>query len=109
MVWFYGISNIVGYLMPNPFYTYILDILFLITLLNELIFHTVKRLHLFLSNTNNSSYYGSFVIKTVLFQTVQIRIINKVKLFQVVLTITNNSIIDQSFVYALINVKTVLF
>ena len=21
-VWFYGISTIVGYLMPNPFYTY---------------------------------------------------------------------------------------
>ncbi len=23
LVWFYGISTIVGYLMPNPFYTYI--------------------------------------------------------------------------------------
>ena len=22
LVWFYGISTIVGYLMPNPFYTY---------------------------------------------------------------------------------------
>ncbi len=26
MVWFYGISTIVGYLMPNPVYTYILNI-----------------------------------------------------------------------------------
>ena len=31
MIWFgwvgfYGISTIVGYLMPNPFYTYILNI-----------------------------------------------------------------------------------
>ena len=26
MVWFYGISTIVGNLMPNPFYTYILNI-----------------------------------------------------------------------------------
>ena len=26
LVWFYGISTIVGYLMPNPLYTYILDI-----------------------------------------------------------------------------------
>ena len=26
LVWFYGISTIVGYLMPNPFYTYILNI-----------------------------------------------------------------------------------
>ena len=25
-VWFYGISTIIGYLMPNPLYTYILDI-----------------------------------------------------------------------------------
>ena len=26
LVGFYGISTIVGYLMPNPFYTYILNI-----------------------------------------------------------------------------------
>ena len=26
MVWFYGISTIVGYLMPNRLYTYILKI-----------------------------------------------------------------------------------
>ena len=26
LVWFYGISTIVGYLMPNPVYTYILNI-----------------------------------------------------------------------------------
>ena len=26
LVWFYGISTIVGYLMPNPFYTFILNI-----------------------------------------------------------------------------------
>ena len=26
LVWFYGISTIVGYLMPNPLYTCILDI-----------------------------------------------------------------------------------
>ena len=26
LIWFYGISNIMGYLMPNPPYTYILDI-----------------------------------------------------------------------------------
>ena len=26
LFWFYGISTIVGYLMPNPLYTYILDI-----------------------------------------------------------------------------------
>ena len=26
LVWFYGTSIIVGYLMPNPLYTYILNI-----------------------------------------------------------------------------------
>ena len=26
LVWFYGISTIEGYLMPNPFYTHILNI-----------------------------------------------------------------------------------
>ena len=26
LVWFYGISTIVGYLKPNPVYSYILDI-----------------------------------------------------------------------------------
>ena len=30
-VWFYGISIIVGYLMPNPVFKYILDIWFLNT------------------------------------------------------------------------------
>ena len=32
LVWFYGISTIVGYLMPNPLYTYILDIYDLVEL-----------------------------------------------------------------------------
>ena len=26
LVWFYGISTIVGYLIPNPFYTYLSNI-----------------------------------------------------------------------------------
>ena len=26
LVWFYGISTIVGYLMPNPVFTYVLNI-----------------------------------------------------------------------------------
>ena len=32
MIWFDGISTIVGYLMPNPLYTYILDIYVLVGL-----------------------------------------------------------------------------
>ena len=47
MVWFDGISNIVGYLMPNPVYTHILDI--------------YKWLQVFLSNTNSSIKHQSFV------------------------------------------------
>ena len=31
LIWFYGISTVVGHLMPNPFYTYILNIWFLNT------------------------------------------------------------------------------
>ena len=31
LVWFYGISTIVGYLMPNPVFRYILDIWFVNT------------------------------------------------------------------------------
>ena len=30
-VWFYGISTIVGYLMPDPILTYILNVLFINT------------------------------------------------------------------------------
>ena len=64
LVWFYGISTIVGYLMPNPFYTYKIYVIckhiLQITFLNEpeLIFflHVVKWFHLFLSNMNNSIY-----------------------------------------------------
>ena len=32
MIWFYGISIIVGYLMSNPLYTYILNIYDLVCL-----------------------------------------------------------------------------
>ena len=66
LVGFYGISTIVGYLIPNPVYIYIyiryiwfVNIL-LITFLNEsvLIFlHTVKWFQVLLLNTNNSIYY----------------------------------------------------
>ena len=36
-------------------------------------------------------------------------LVNKVKWFQVLLCITNNSIKHQSFIYTQLNVKTVLF
>ena len=26
LIWFYGISTIVGYLMPNPVFTYVLNL-----------------------------------------------------------------------------------
>ena len=41
LVWFHGISTIVGYLIPNPVYTYIkymiCKLILLITFLNELV------------------------------------------------------------------------
>ena len=67
LVRFYGISTIVGYLMPNSFHK-----------------------------------YKWFYFK-------QFSSVNKVKWFQVLLCITNNSIKHQSFVYTQLNVKTVLF
>ena len=39
----------------------------------------------------------------------QLILFNTIKWFQVLLCITNNSIKHQSFVYTLLNVKTVLF
>ena len=49
MGWFYGISTIRGYLMPNPLYTYISNMIckhiLLIMFLNEpklILLHTVK-------------------------------------------------------------------
>ena len=35
LVWFYGISTIVGYLMPNPVYIWLCKHILLITFLNE--------------------------------------------------------------------------
>ena len=63
LVWFYGISTIVGYLMPNPFCTY------------------------------KQFYFRLFSL------------VNKIKSFQVLLSITNNSIKNPSFIYTQLNVK----
>ena len=85
LVGFYGISTIVGYLMPNLVFTYILTYM-----ICKHIFYiyTVKR--------SNSS------ISINLIQ------VNKVKQFQVLLCITNNSINHQSFVYTQLSEQTVL-
>ena len=58
LVWFYGISTIVGYLMPNPFYTYIKYMIskhiLKITFLNKpepvFLLHTIKWFHLILNS-----------------------------------------------------------
>ena len=66
LVWYYGISTIVGYQMQNPLYTYILDIkdfksfFFVDKFLTEpklILLYTVKWFQVFLLNTNNSIYY----------------------------------------------------
>ena len=49
LAWFYGISTIVGHLMPNPVYTSILDIYNLLTIVKK-----VKWFQVFLCITNNS-------------------------------------------------------
>ena len=80
---------------------------------------------LFLWHINHCRLFNDktiFIHKTVLFQTIQFSIslniknssilssfVKKVKWFQVLLCITNNSINHQTFIYTQLNVKTVLF
>ena len=88
LVGFYGISTIVGYLMPNTLYTYIINIWFL----------------------NTFCRYPLLNNQIVLFQIIQFSIHkSKVKWFQVLLCIPNNSIKHQSFVCTQLNEQTVLF
>ena len=67
---FYGVSSIVGYLMPYPTFTYLLNIWFV----------------------NTFCRYTQFNMQTVLFLTIQFSISRNIKRFQVLLCITNNSI-----------------
>ena len=76
MVLFHDISTIVGYLMPNPVFTYILNIWFI----------------------NTFCRYSQLNDKTVQYLTIQFSI-NQFKWFQVLLCITDNSIKHKSFVY----------
>ena len=87
LVWFYDISTTVGYLMPNPVFTHIL---------NKWFVNTFYR-------------YTQLNDQTVPFLTIQFSLSQYVKCFQVLLCITNNSIKHQSFVYAQSNDQTVLF
>ena len=73
-VWFYGISTIVGYLIPNPVFTYISNIWFV----------------------NTFWRYTQLNDETVLFLIIHF---NKVNWSQALLCITNSSIKHQSFVY----------
>ena len=79
LVRFYGISTIVGYLMPNPLYTYIKYIWFVNTYSwkhFKWVWHTVKWFQILQCISNNLSRYQSFVCsqlnnQTVLFLTIQ--------------------------------------
>ena len=70
LAWVYAISTLVDYLMPNPLYTYILNIqrsgfkycyLTLIILFNTIHLHLVKWFQVLLSISNNSIKHPSFV------------------------------------------------
>ena len=54
LFWFYGISTIVGYLMPNPVYTYISNIYDLQTLL--ITFLNKPKLIFFCTQLNDVKY-----------------------------------------------------
>ena len=87
LVWFYGISTIVGYFTSNPVITYVLNIWFV----------------------NTFCWYPQLNGQTVLFLIIQFTKVNKVKWFKVSRCITNCSIKHHSFVYIQLNGKTVLF
>ena len=55
LVWFYGISTTVGYLMPNPIYTYILNIYMMCKHIcrEHSFLHTVKWFQVLLYNSYN--------------------------------------------------------
>ena len=76
LVWFYGISTIVGYLMLNPLYTYILNIYDLIgfydistilvyLMLNPIYTYEIYMIYKHKSTKLNSSkyYYVSLIIQ----------------------------------------------
>ena len=75
MVWFYGISTIVGYLMPNLVYTYILDI-YMICKHKSTKLNGSKYCYVSLTIQLNSShlFIHSVNDQTVLFQTIQFSI-----------------------------------
>ena len=87
LVWFYGISTNVGYLMPTPVFTYILNIWFI----------------------NTFSTYTLLNDQSVLFLRIQFSWSHKVKWFQVLLCIINNLIKHQSFGYTQLNDQIVLY
>ena len=80
LVLFYGISTIVGYLMPNP-----------------VLFQTIQFSIVTQFKCQKQFYFRFFSF------------VNKVKWFQVLLCITNNSIKHHSFIYIQLNDQTVLF
>ena len=58
LVWFYSISTIVGYLMPNPFYTYILNIYGLVWLA----FRVINHCRLFIAKSFSYIYIYIYMI-----------------------------------------------
>ena len=87
LVWFHGISTIVGYLMPNPVFTYILNIWFV-------------KIFCIYSQLND---------QTVLFTAIQFRTPQQSWILKVLPYISNNSIKHHSFVYTQLNDQTVVY
>ena len=111
LVGFYGVSTFVVYSMPNPLYTYILNIYDLVWF--GLVLWHINHCRLF--NVKFSLYmyirYTWFVnILSITFLIEpKLILLHKAKCFQRWLHISNNSIKDQSFVYIQLNDQTVLF
>ena len=86
LFWFYGISIIVGYLMPNPFLW-----------IQTVRFQTIQFSISTQFKCQKHIYFKLFSL------------VNKDKWSEVLLCIANNPIKLQSFIYTELNFKTVLF
>ena len=101
LIWFYIIATIVHYLMLNPLYTYILNII-----CKHFVGKIFKQAwaHFFCSQVNGFMY---FYLTRIILLTIN-HWLQTVKWYQVLLCISDNSINHQSFVYTQLNDQTVL-
>ena len=123
MVWSYGISTIVDFLLSNPLYIYIYIYIYIFFKKkqrnwSQRIINLFPSCYAFLKFPKNTKkkqkkqyFFRSckHILLIMFLKEFNIICLHTVKWFQVLLCITNNSFKLQSFVYTQLNDKTVLF